>query len=147
LRALPLLTAAALFLGLEAPDSLPSATAFAVAAAGTLLLSCAITTLLTISLLWTVSGQGITNIVSPAVMIFSGSIVPLPFFPDWAQPVLSFLPFRGLLDTPFRLYMGHIPPGDLMLHLGHQLVWVAVLILVGRWLLSRGQRRMTIQGG
>ena len=147
MRAAPLLTAAALFLGLEGPESWPAGIAFLVATIGTLLLSSAITALLTISLLWTISGQGITQIISPAIMIFSGSIVPLPFFPDWAQPVLSFLPFRGLADTPFRLYMGHIPAGDLVLHLGHQLAWGVVLILLGRWILSRGLRRLVIQGG
>ena len=89
-------------------------------------------TILTVSLLWTLSGQGVTQIVTVSVMIFSGSIVPLPFFPDWAQPVLSFLPFRGLVDTPFRLYLGHIPPGDLLLALAHQLAWAITLILLGR---------------
>ncbi|MCY3666395.1 MAG: ABC-2 family transporter protein [Gemmatimonadetes bacterium] len=33
----------------------------------------------------------------------------MPLFPDAFQPILDFLPFRGLADTPFRLYMGHIP--------------------------------------
>ena len=147
LRAAPLLTVAGLFLGMEAPASWSAAVAFAVAMAGALLLSCAITTLLTISLMWTVSGQGVTQLMTAAVTVFSGNIVPLPFFPDWAQPVLSFMPFRGLADAPYRLYLGHIPPGDLPSHLAHQLAWVIALVLLGRWALSRGLRRMVIQGG
>jgi len=121
LRAAPLLTIAILFLRMEGPDSWPAATAFVGAMAGALILSCAITTILTVSLLWTLSGQGLTQIVTVSVMIFSGNIVPLPFFHKWAQPILSFLPFRGLADTPYRLYMGHIPPGDLLIALVHQL--------------------------
>ena len=147
LRAAPLLTLAVLFLRMERPDSWPAAAAFVAAMAGALILSCAITTILTISLLWTLSGQGVTQIVSASVMIFSGNIVPLPFFPDWAQPILSFLPFRGLADTPFRLYLGHIPPGDLLLALAHQFAWTIVLVFLGRWILSRGLRRLVIQGG
>ena len=36
---------------------------------------------------------------------------------------------------------------DVLLHLGHQLVWVAILVLIGRWVLSRGLRRLVMQGG
>ena len=35
-------------------------------------------------------------------------IIPLPLFPDWAQPVVWALPFAGLVDLPFRVYTGHI---------------------------------------
>jgi ABC-type uncharacterized transport system permease subunit len=30
---------------------------------------------------------------------------------------------------------------------GHQLLWTAILVLVGRWLLSRALRRVVVQGG
>ncbi len=68
------------------------------------------TTLMTMSLLWTIAGDGINRLISAALFLFSGMVVPLPLFPDWLQPVLNALPFRGLADTPFRIYMGHIPP-------------------------------------
>jgi ABC-2 type transport system permease protein len=29
----------------------------------------------------------------------------------------------------------------------HQLVWTALLVALGRWLLSRGVRRLVVQGG
>ena len=35
----------------------------------------------------------------------------------------KFLPFRGLMDTPFRLYLGHIPPSAIVPALAHQLLW------------------------
>ena len=82
-----------------------------------------------------------------AVTIFTGMIVPIPFFPDWAQTIINVLPFRGIVDSPYRIYLGHIPTSDVLLHLGHQLVWVAVLVLIGRWVLSRGLRRLVMQGG
>jgi ABC-2 type transport system permease protein len=82
-----------------------------------------------------------------AVFILSGMIVPLPLFPDWAQPVLNALPFRGLVDVPFRLYMGHIPQEEIIPMLVHQLVWIVGLVVLGRWVLSRGMRRLVVQGG
>ena len=147
LRSIPLLAAAGVFLGMQAPASWAAAGAFSVAILAALLLSCAITSLLNISLLWTVSGDGIAAIGSAAVVLFSSMLVPIPFFPDWAQPVINALPFGGLVDTPFRLYLGHIPPGDLLSHLAQQLVWVVALVVLGRWVLSRGLRRLVVQGG
>ena len=147
LRSAPLLPVAALFFGMQAPDSWAAAGAFAVAMFGALLLSSAITNLVNITLLWTISGQGIANMTPSIVVVFSGSLVPLPLFPEWTQPLLAFLPFRGVVDTPFRLYMGHIPPGDLIFHLAHQLAWTVALVVFGRWLIARGVRRLVVQGG
>ena len=147
LRSLPLLPIAALFFGMQAPDSWGAAGACILAILGALLLSCAITNLLNITLLWTISGQGIVSLTPSIVLVFSGSLVPLPLFPEWTQPFLSILPFRGLVDTPFRLYLGHIPPGDVLIHLAHQLAWAAAIVVVRRWVLSRGIRRLVVQGG
>ena len=147
LRAVPLLTLALLFFGMDLPDSPTAGVAFALSMVGALLISCSFTTLLNISLMWTVSDQGITALAAPAVTILTGAIVPIPFFPDWAQTVINALPFRGIVDTPYRLYLGHIPPSDVLFHLGHQLAWTAVLVLMGRWILSRGVRRLVMQGG
>ena len=60
---------------------------------------------------------------------------------------MSILPFKGLVDTPYRLYLGHIPPGDMLFHVAHQMIWVAVIVIFGRWILSRGVRRLVVQGG
>ena len=111
------------------------------------LLGCAITTLSAISLMRTVSGDGIARLLGTLAMFFSGSIVPLPLLPDWAQPVLDFMPFRGLMDLPFRFYMGHLPPSEIWAMLAHQLAWTLAFVLTGRVALARGLRRLTVQGG
>ncbi len=147
LRAVPMFVLAGLFFGLQAPPSLASAAAWIAATIGALLLSSAIATLLTISMLWTISGEGISRLVPAFTFIFSGMIIPLPFFPEWIQPILNFLPFRGIMDVPFRLYMGHIPPEQAFGVLAHQAVWTVALIALGRWVLGRGARRLVIQGG
>ncbi len=147
LRAVPLFTIALLFLGMQPPASPASAAAFIVAETAALLLGCAITTVMSISLLWTISGDGISQLVPALVLILSGMIVPLPLFPAWAQPVLSALPFRGLIDVPFRLYLGHIPPQELPGLAAQQLGWTAAFVVLGRALLARGKRRLVVQGG
>lgn len=147
LRSAPMLVLAYLFLGLQPPPTWACFLSWAGATFFSLLLSCALTTLLSISLLWTLSGDGIAYLFMAAVTLLSGLQVPLPFFPDWLQPLLNFLPFRGLMDIPFRLYLGHIPPAQAPALLLHQLAWTLALISLGYWVLSRGVRRLVVQGG
>jgi len=147
LRALPMLAVAGLFFGLRPPASAASGAAWLLSLAGALLLSCAISTLLSVSLLWTIAGEGLSQIVGFAGMLLSGMVIPLPLFPDWAQAVLNVLPFRGLLDIPARLYSGNLPPSEAFPLFVHQLAWTGGLVALGRLLLARGTRRLVVQGG
>jgi ABC-2 type transport system permease protein len=147
LRAVPMVLLAWLFFGLQPPPSWASACAWGAATLCALLLSCAMSTLLNISLLWTIAGDGVAMLVSSAVILLSGMMVPLPFFPDWAQSILKALPFRGLVDIPFRLYTGHIPPGEALSVLAHQIMWAVAWVALGRRMLAKGTRRLVVQGG
>ncbi len=147
LRSIPMFIVAGLFLDLDPPPSLAAGIAFLFTVCGAMLVSSAITTLMNISLFWTISGQGLVSLMPSVVMMMSGLIIPLPFFPDWLQPVLNFLPFRGIIDVPFRIYMGHISPGHAPVLILHQLAWTAALLLVNKWLIHRARQRILIQGG
>jgi ABC-2 type transport system permease protein len=147
LRCLPMVALALLFFGMELPSGPAEAAAFAASVLAAVLLSAAFTTVLSISVLFTVEGRGVQGLTNSVVNLFSGALIPLPFFPDWFQPAADFMPFRGLMDTPFRLYMGHLPAAEAWMAIGHQLLWVAVLVGFGRWLLRRATRRIVVQGG
>jgi ABC-2 type transport system permease protein len=155
LRAVPMCLIAAVVLPLvglgewrlAGPPSAAAALAFGATLAGTLLLGCAMTTLLHISLLWTISGEGAVLLLTTLSTFLSGMIVPLPLFPGWMQPIVQALPFAGLVDGPFRVFTGHIPPGDAGSVLRHQIAWTIALVVFGRWLLARGLRRLVVQGG
>lgn len=146
LRCVPMLILATLMGWIRWPGPAPLA-AWAAAMVGALLLSCALTTLMTITMFWTISGQGAARLLTAATFLLGGMIVPLPLFPDWLQPLLNIQPFRGLCDVPFRLFTGHIPADALPLTLGHQLAWTALLVMLGRRLLARAVRRVVVQGG
>jgi len=147
LRALPMFVAAGLFLGLRPPASVASGAGWLLALLGALMLSCAISTILSVSLLWTIAGEGLVQILGSAGMILSGIVIPLPLFPDWAQTALNILPFRGLLDTPARIYSGNILPGEALPLFAHQMAWTLAFVALGRLLLARGTRRLVAQGG
>lgn len=147
LRCIPLFIIAGMFFGLQAPASLLSTLAFGFSLILAVFLSSAITTLVIISLFWTISGEGIQRLIPHTVVLLSGMVVPLPLFPDWMKPFLDIQPFRGIIDIPSRLYTGVIPEDQALFYLTFQAVWVLAIILFGRWLLGKGIKQIAIQGG
>jgi len=155
LRAAPMVVVASVvlpFVGAPAwrlapPPSLTAAAGFAVALGLALALGCAMSVLINISLMWTIRGDGVVTLFTTAVSLLSGLLIPLPLFPDWAQPVLAWLPFAGMFDLPFRIYTGHIALAGLAGVWLRQAGWTLALVVLGRWLLGRGVRRVVVQGG
>jgi ABC-2 type transport system permease protein len=147
MRAAPIFVVAGLFLGLHAPASATAAVWFAVSVSVALMLSASLVTLMTISLLWTISGEGIYRLSAPLIFFFSGMVIPLPLFPDWMQQLIAVLPFRGLIDTPFRIYLGILTGWGTGAAVAHQVLWTAVFVSTGRAILTRHLRRLVVQGG
>ncbi len=147
LRCIPLALLASLFFGLANPVSGAAAYAFLASLCLSATLSAAITTLVLISLFWTISGEGILRLLPHTVILFSGMVVPLPLFPDWMQPFLSTQPFRCIIDIPCRLYTGVIPSDQAWFYLGFQLLWIFLCVMLGKHLMHSALRRLVIQGG
>ena len=155
LRAVPMVVVAGVlfpligadFLALSPPRHPVSGLLFALSMLAALLLSCAVTVLTSATLVLTISGEGVAQLLPVAVMILSGLIIPLPFLPEWLQPVIALLPFRGLMDVPFRIYLAHITPAAALGEIGLQLFWIAALVTGSRWLLGRALKRVSVQGG
>lgn len=147
LRAVPMVVLAMLCFDMKPPAGVISATAFAASVLMAILLSAAISTLMAVSLLWTVAGEGVVLMVAAIVVLCSGLALPLPFYPDWLQPLLDWLPFRGLMDVPYRLYMGHIPASQALGCLVHQVTWTIAISAAGALLAGRGLKRLVVQGG
>jgi ABC-2 type transport system permease protein len=67
--------------------------------------------------------------------------------PIWLQKMANVLPFRWTADFPFRVYSGHIPQNEAVLGILIQLVYLIVLVWLGRTALNRVLRRVVVQGG
>jgi ABC-2 type transport system permease protein len=155
LRAPPLVLVAAVVLplaglggwALAPPPSWAAAGAWAAAQAVALAMSAAITTALNISLVWTISGQGVRMLVPHLVTVLSGMIVPLPILPPAIERIVMMLPFAYLIDVPYRLYSGDIPAAALPACLAAGLAWTAVIVALGRLMMGSATRRLVVQGG
>jgi ABC-2 type transport system permease protein len=147
LRSIPIFMIASLFFGIASPVSVLAGTLFLFSSLLALMTAAALIALMTVTLLWTISGEGISRLAPGVIFVFSGIIVPLPLLPGWAQRVAEVLPFRGLIDTPFRLYLGEMHGASAVTALLLQAGWLIVLVVVGRLTLMRGVQRLVVQGG
>jgi ABC-2 type transport system permease protein len=147
LRGVILILVAWTAFGLSLPPTPGAVFAFLISLCGSLVLGSAISTALTMTMFWTITSDGIMRLVPSLIFILSGMVVPLPLFPDWAQPILNALPFRNIIDVPIRLYLGHIPASELPFILAQQTAWAVGFVLLGHVLMSRGLRRVVTQGG
>jgi ABC-2 type transport system permease protein len=132
---------------LPLPASAAGGGLFLVSVLVTVLLSTAVTMVLHVALMWSIAGEGFNRLMPGVVPVFSGLVIPLPLFPDWAQGFLFWQPFKGLADVPFRIYSGHIPTEAALGEIALQLVWTSVIVAFGVWLLNRAGRRLVVQGG
>jgi ABC-2 type transport system permease protein len=154
-RALLMLLAAGIVLplaGLEEwawrpPSGLVAALLFMPALALMTMLAAAIVTLANIIVAATLNERGVNAVLAPTVIVLSGSLLPLNFYPESVQPLLHLQPFAGLVDIPFRIYFANLA-GEAALHsLALQAAWTLVLIGLGRVAMERVMRRLEMQGG
>ena len=129
------------------PAGMAATIGFAAAISLAVLTGAAITLLGQAIMLWTLSSAGWNALVPGVAWICSGMVVPLPYLPEWTQAVLEIMPFAGLIDTPFRIYSGHLAGAAAVQALAVQAAWVVALVAVGHRLLARGLRKVVIQGG
>lgn len=87
---------------------------------------------------------GIQRAKNATVDLFGGVLIPLSFYPEWAQGVLAWLPFQAIAYSPISIYLGKTEP---LAVLAVQVVWVVLLHLFTRWVWRRAADRLTVQGG
>ena len=79
--------------------------------------------------------------------ILSGLVIPIPFFPSYLQKISNYLPFRYISDFPFRLYVGNYTLKEGVNGWILQIIWIIILIIIGRLLMKKALKKAVIQGG
>ncbi len=100
-----------------------------------------------ISAFYTISPMGIRILVTSVLEFLCGAVIPIPFFPDWLQPVMYALPFGSMQNTPFLIYVGHLSLRAGWEAIGLQVVWLCVLILIGKRIMGHALKKVVVQGG
>ncbi|HEX7715524.1 MAG TPA: ABC transporter permease, partial [Bacillota bacterium] len=107
----------------------------------------AISMFIYISVIVTMSPAGSLLMFGVFGEFFSGAIIPVPLMPLWLQRITYVLPFRLAADLPFRVYSGNIASKEAFIGIMVQILWLTILVLVGRITLKKLLRRIVVQGG
>lgn len=136
-----------LFFPVALPAGFAAAAGFAVSLLLSFVLFFELSYLAGLSAALTENAAGLLRAKAAAVELLSGLLVPLSFFPPWAEAALRWLPFRAIADVPLNLYLGRYAGREALLMLALQAGWAAGLYLIGRFAWGGIVRRLTIQGG
>lgn len=150
LRCTPILIFAAFLpdpYGIRLPPDLISAALFPLSIVLGFGVLIAFSMLIYISAFYTVSANGIRILASSVMEFLAGALIPIPFFPEWVQRILYALPFASMQNTPFLIYVGHMEPVQALKSIALQALWFAILLLIGRVLIRKAQKKVVMQGG
>ncbi|HZG75807.1 MAG TPA: ABC-2 family transporter protein [Paenibacillus sp.] len=93
------------------------------------------------------NSEGLMRMKRVAVDLFSGLVIPLAFFPGWAESFLKLLPFQAITYLPSAVFTGRTTGEAALSALGVQALWFALLVGPMIWLWRKARNRLFVQGG
>jgi len=98
--------------------------------------------------LYTESIWGLNITKEVVVMLFSGAIIPISFFPSTLKIIASCLPFQAIYNIPLMFLINNtLTFSERISMLGTQLAWVAIMVLISRLFWKKSLTAITINGG
>ncbi|WP_147535580.1 ABC transporter permease [Bacillus marasmi] len=93
------------------------------------------------------NNSGLIRAKRVVIDLFSGLLLPISFFPGWAQQIMNYLPFQGISYYPSMIFTGGFSHEQAIQAIISQAVWVGILIvpIYVLWILAKKQ--LIIQGG
>lgn len=133
--------------GLSLPASIGALIMFLIAILLSGILITAMTEIINIITMFTMDDRGIRNIFYVVADVFTGSLVPLPFFPGWLRKIAEILPFKYITDFPYRTYTGDIMLSSSFKYLGLSIMWIVIFMMAGYIISNLALKKAVIQGG
>ena len=98
--------------------------------------------------LYTESTWGVDMAKEVLILLMSGAVIPLAFFPDWLRTIAEFLPFQAIYNIPLKILLGRATTlRELLTMLGVQLFWVAFLYIASGLFWRKSVKIITVNGG
>lgn len=79
--------------------------------------------------------------------LFSGLLLPISFYPLWAQNVMTFLPFQAISYIPSMIFTEGFVGAEVWQALATQLVWTVILFIPIQILWIVAKKQLIVQGG
>jgi ABC-2 type transport system permease protein len=96
---------------------------------------------------WVYETTALHYIKNAVADFFSGSLIPLWFYPPWIMGVLNFLPFKNTVYVPAAFLIGELPLSAAPFQLFVSLGWCLLLSAASALMWRAGLRKVVINGG
>lgn len=144
---IPSLLISWLAFGLIIPPSLFHFFGFLIAIFIALFVSFLLGYLISLIAFWLMNHFALSWMMGGLITIFSGSFLPMWFFPDSWRSIANILPFQYLGYVPAAVYIGNISDQEVIKLLLQGVLWIVILICMNKWLWNRAVKRLVVQGG
>ena len=92
------------------------------------------------------NNSGIMDAKRVVIDLFSGLLLPISFYPLWAQKAMVFLPFQAISYIPSMIFSEGIQGSKLYEALLFQVIW-AIILIIPIVLIGTARKRLIVQGG
>jgi ABC-2 type transport system permease protein len=103
--------------------------------------------LVNLAAFWLLDLRGVLTLYMVASNVLAGLIVPVHWFPGWMRAIADASPFPSMLQAPVDVLSGRDAGWQALETVGVQVLWLVVVLLLGRVVLRRALRRLVVQGG
>lgn len=81
------------------------------------------------------------------IMILSGRIIPLDFYPNWLLKIIDWLPFKYMYYLPSAYFASKISSVEIIKGLIILMFWSLIFALIDKWLFNQGIKKLKAYGG
>ncbi|MBN1624721.1 MAG: ABC-2 family transporter protein [Clostridia bacterium] len=96
---------------------------------------------------WTMEVSGVIEARNAAMLVFSGSMIPLWFFPEWLFSIARFLPFQATFHIPLSMLIGKLEGQAAFDALVVQVIWLFIFLLICILVWRKARRKVVVNGG
>lgn len=79
--------------------------------------------------------------------LFSGLLLPISFYPVWAQQIMTFFPFQAISYIPSMIFTEGMQGREIWNAILFQVVWSVVLLIPIVIMWNMAKKRLVVQGG
>ncbi|NLZ73851.1 MAG: hypothetical protein GX905_08585 [Bacteroidales bacterium] len=98
--------------------------------------------------LYTQSIWGVNIIKEVIVLLLSGAVIPLNFFPETLRNITMYLPFQAIYHAPLKLLINaDMLIGERLTIILVQLMWMVIALIVSRLFWRKSLKIITVNGG
>ena len=93
------------------------------------------------------NNTGLIRAKRVVIDLFSGLLLPISFYPLWAQSVMTYLPFQAISYVPSMIFTEGFVGQEVYNAVLLQAFWALILLIPIRLLWSLAKKQLIVQGG